>query len=160
MVDAVVATLSEVDPANAARYTTNGAALRTRLAALDQDLDARLAPVRTRPFMVFHDAYQYLERRYHLNAVGAIAVDPERRPSAQRLRELRHELERLDAACVFAEPQFEPRLVATVVEGSRAHRGVLDPLGAALPPGPDHYFALMTGLADSLVACLGAPRSG
>jgi zinc transport system substrate-binding protein len=34
---------------------------------------------------------------------------------------------------------------------------VLDPLGAALPDGPGLYPALLQGVADSLVACLGAP---
>ena len=61
---------------------------------------------------------------------------------------------------MFAEPQFEPALVDTVIEGTSASKGVLDPLGAGLEAGPQQYFQLMTGLADSLVACLGQARSG
>ena len=60
----------------------------------------------------------------------------------------RHSLAQLDAACVFAEPQFEPTLVETVIEGTSAKKGVLDPLGAALEAGPEQYFQLMHGLAD------------
>jgi zinc transport system substrate-binding protein len=69
--------------------------------------------------------------------------------------ELRQRLRELGAVCVFAEPQFQPRLVETLVEGTGARAGTLDPLGADLPAGPEQYFQLMERLADALVACLG-----
>ena len=156
MVDAIVAALSGVDATHAATYAQNGAKLRRDLAQLDQTLERKLAPVRTRPFVVFHDAYQYFEQRYGLNAIASIAVDPERRPGVQRLREIRHRLEELDAACVFAEPQFEPALVVTVVEGTGARIGTLDPMGADLEAGPGQYFELLGRLATAMVDCLGA----
>ncbi|WP_158047842.1 zinc ABC transporter substrate-binding protein [Skermanella pratensis] len=156
MVAAIARELSEHDPANAARYQANAKSLAERLTALDAELGTLLAPVKDRPFVVFHDAYHYLEDRYGLNAVGAITVSPEQRPSAQRLSEIRGRIGTLDAACVFAEPQFEPTLVATVVEGTGAGKGMLDPLGAGLPDGPDLYFQLMRDMAASLVSCLKA----
>jgi zinc transport system substrate-binding protein len=160
MVGAIVGALSAADPDHAAAYQRNGGDLRAKLGELDESLDASLQPIGDRPFVVFHDAYQYLENRYGLNAVGSISVDPRRRPGAQRLGEIQNRLQELDAACVFAEPQFEPALVDTVIEGSSARKGVLDPLGAALPEGPGQYFLLMNGLADSLIDCLGAAKSG
>ena len=57
--------------------------------------------------------------------------------------------------CVFAEPQFEPKLVATVIEGTGARTGVLDPLGTDQEPGPDAWFAMMRANAQALVDCLG-----
>jgi zinc transport system substrate-binding protein len=159
MVDAIVAALSEVDPVHAATYRSNGSRLRAQLHELDESLKARLAPVKNRPFVVFHDGYQYFEDRYGLNAVGSIAVDPGRRPGAQRLNEIRHQLTGLDAACVFSEPQFEPALAATVIEGTNTRKGVLDPLGANLAAGPDQYFQLMTNLAEALIDCLGAAKN-
>ena len=131
MVATIATELSEHDAANAARYKANAAALTERLTALDAELKTTLAPIKDRPFVVFHDAYHYLEERYGLNAVGAITVSPDQRPSAQRLSQLRAKISSLDAACVFAEPQFEPTLVATVVEKTPAERGTLDPLGAS-----------------------------
>jgi zinc transport system substrate-binding protein len=156
MVATIAGKLSERDSANAARYQANAASLTERLTALDAELKTTLAPIKERPFVVFHDAYHYLEDRYGLNAVGAITVSPDQRPSAQRLSQLRSKISSLDAACVFAEPQFEPTLVATVVEKTAAKRGTLDPLGAALDDGPELYFTLMRGMAASLVSCLKA----
>jgi zinc transport system substrate-binding protein len=160
MVDAIATALGAADPEHAATYQANAAKLHGQLATLDLDLRKRLASIQDRPFVVFHDAYRYVESRYGLNAVGSIMVDPQRRPSAGRLQEIRAKLEEMDAACVFAEPQFEPVLVDTVTEGTSARKGVLDPLGAGLEAGPQQYFQLMAGLADSLIACLGQARSG
>lgn len=154
MVERIVAVLSEVDPGRADVYAANGARVTERLERLEDELEKRLAPVRGRPFFVFHDAYQYFEKRFDLHAAGSITVSPEVQPGAQRVREIRDRIRAEDAACVFSEPQFEPRLVATVTEGTNARGGVLDPLGADIPEGPDAYFTTVDRLAGSLAACL------
>ena len=73
-----------------------------------------------------------------------------------RSEALREALKATEAACVFAEPQFEPAIVATIIEGTAARAGVLDPEGAGLAEGPDLYHHLIQGLADSLLDCLSA----
>jgi len=103
---------------------------------------------------VFHDAYQYFERRYDLDAIGSVTMSAERRPGAKRVADIQARIRDLQVRCVFSEPQFQPALVETIIAGSAARRGVLDPLGAELPPGPDAYFQLLQGLATSLRACL------
>lgn len=154
IVEAAVAALSRADPAHAADYRRNGEALRDRLTALDRELASVLAPVRERPFVVFHDAYPYFEDHFGLNAVGAITLSPDRAPGAQRLSEIRDKIAELNAACVFSEPQFTPSVVRAVVGGTSARQGVLDPLGVDLAAGPEAYFALMRDLAGSLERCL------
>ena len=67
---------------------------------------------------MFHDAYQYFERRYGLAAIGSITVSPEHLPGAQRVQAIHAKVAALGARCVFSEPQFEPRLVQTVIEGT------------------------------------------
>jgi zinc transport system substrate-binding protein len=160
MVAAIAAALSAIDPQHAALYQANAVRIEGEIAMLDAELEARLAPVRERPFVVLHDGYHYLEARYGLHAVGAIAVDPLRRPGAGRLREIRARLAARDVECVFAEPQFTPALVETVVAGTGARTGVLDPLGADLEAGPGHYALLMAALAHALVTCLDPTQSG
>jgi zinc transport system substrate-binding protein len=150
----VVARLSAFDKQNAARYAANGAALERRLDALDAALRQRLAPLHGRPFVVFHDAYQYFDRRYGLDAIGSITVSPENPPGARRVAEIRQKVQRLKARCVFREPQFESPLIDTVIADTGARTDVLDPEGALLPRGPDLYFALLNGLADTLTRCL------
>ncbi|HYG89008.1 MAG TPA: zinc ABC transporter substrate-binding protein [Azospirillum sp.] len=156
MAETAAVALAARDQANAATYKANAEALGKRLDALDVELKADLAPVAERRFVVFHDAYQYFEQRYGLNAAGSIIVSPDRPPSAKRLALIRDRIKDLGAACVFAEPEFEPKLVDTVVEGTKARKGVLDPEGAAIPEGPELYFTLLRNLAKGLTECLGA----
>ncbi|WP_245659416.1 zinc ABC transporter substrate-binding protein [Limimonas halophila] len=155
VVRAVAQRLQALEPANADAYAANAAATRKRIDAVDAEVRERIAPVRDVPYAVFHDAYHYFERRYRLNAVGSITLSPERRPSARRLQAIRETVGERGAACIFREPQFAPQLVRTVAEGTDVRVGVLDPLGAAIAPGPDLYPKLMRGLATSLRRCLG-----
>lgn len=144
-------------PSEADRFRQNAKMLAARLATLDEQLAVDLKPLAGRPFIVFHDAYQYLERRYGLSAVGAVTLNPEVPPSANRISQLRARLVRNGIVCVFAEPQFSPRTIDTIIEGTNVRRASLDPLGAELPAGPDQYFAMMTGLARDLRDCLQPP---
>ena len=154
MVAEIARVLAEASPGDAETFKHNAARLTERLEALESELARGLAPVAGKPFVVFHDAYHYFERRFGLAALGSITVSPEVPPSAHRLTEIRKKISALGAACVFAEPQFQPRLVAVVIEGTGAHAGTLDPEGALIQPGPDGYFALMRALAAGLTQCL------
>jgi zinc transport system substrate-binding protein len=158
MVHAIEEALAAADPANADAYAANAEAVTARLDALISETSAELAPLADRPFIVFHDAYQYLENRFSITAAGSITVSPENVPGAQRVAEMQERVRNLDATCVFAEPQFEPRIVSVVIEGTDAKAGVLDPLGADLEDGPELYFELIRNMTTSLVECLGEPQ--
>ena len=144
----------EMDPEHAAQYRANAEKLEARLAALDGELNAIFKGVSNRPFIVFHDTTQYLEKRYGLNGLGAITLSPERPPGAKRLSEIRDKIASAKVVCVFSEPQFPPKLVEMLTEGTTARRGVLDEIGVAIPPGPSQYFELMRADAQSLASCL------
>lgn len=145
---------AKAQPENAARFKANAERLKQRLARLDTELQRTLAPVKGKPFIVFHDAYQYFEDHYGLKAVGSITLSPERQPGAARLKQIRAKITETRSICVFSEPQFKPKLLETVTEGTDAKSAVLDPLGVSLPEGADQYFQLMIDLAKSLNDCL------
>lgn len=154
MTRAIAATLAEIDPVNAATYQTNLAATLSRLDELDRELTATFAEVSQRPYVVLHDAFQYLERRYALNPKGSLTLSATIPPSARRLRELRERIRALSVACVFAEPQASDALLKTLVEGSSALAVRLDPLGFEVPEGPESYAETMRRLAGRMAGCL------
>jgi len=156
MTRAIAVALSAADPAHAVRYAANAKSQIARLRALDDRLARILAPVRTRPFIVFHDAYPYFQSRYGLDAIGAVTVEPDRPVGPRRVEQLRNALKSGKAVCIFREPQFSPALIRALAAGTRARVGVLDPLGADLSPGPDLYPALMERMAGALAHCLTA----
>jgi zinc transport system substrate-binding protein len=151
---AIADALVKTDPAHAGQYRANAARRIARLQALDRDIDRIVAPVRGRPYLVFHDAYHYFEARYGLKPAGAVTVAPDRPVGARRISELRQAVTSGRAICLFREPQFPPKLIDTLDADTKAKVGVLDPLGADLEPGPELYDRLMRNLAQSLARCL------
>lgn len=158
LVDAIAARLAALDPGNAGAYAANAEAMRRRIDRAAAEARRIVQPVADVPYVVFHDAYHYFERHFALNAVGAITLGPARRPGARRLVEIRARITELGARCVFHEPQFAPRLLDSVVEGTGARVGRLDPLGSELAPGPEAYPDLLLALARDLADCLGGRR--
>lgn len=154
MAAAIAAELAALDGDNADHYAANLAQFDARLDGVEGEIDGILEPVRGQPFIVFHDAYQYFEDHFDIEATGAVHVVPDVPPSASRVAEIRERIDGAEAVCVFAEPQFEPRLVETLIEGTEARSGVLDPLGGDVELGPDGYPDLLLQLARNLDDCL------
>lgn len=148
------AVLAKVDPGHAAAYEANARAFAAGIDKLETETAAELAPVKDKPFVVFHDAYQYFESRFGLTGVGSISDVSAHSPSAQRLDEIRQKIVSAKAVCVFREPQFDSKFADVVSEGTPARAAVLDPLGARVTPGPGAYEAILRNLAADLKACL------
>ncbi len=155
MVGAIAQSLGFTYPDKILQFAQNAAAMAARLQDLQAEIKATVAPVRGRPFLVFHDAYQYFEAAFGVTAAGAVSLGDSRAPGARRINALRQEIVARKVACIFAEPQFQSRIIATLLEGTNVRRGTLDPIGARDPVGADSYFALMRRNANALVDCLG-----
>lgn len=147
-------TLAKIDPEYATTYQNNAKQFQTKLAALDQSLQQKFTGISSAPYLVFHDAYQYLELDYHLNPIGAITLQPESPVSAQRLQKIRQQIKDNKVQCIFSEPQFSPKIVELLLANNTVKHGILDPLGQTADLGVDGYIVLLTKLADNLRACL------
>ncbi len=152
---AMAEALAELDPANAENYRANAEEGVAELEALSAEIRAKLEPIAGARFIVFHDAYQYFENRFDMQATGAVSLGDSTSPGPARVQAVRDLIQGAGVACVFAEPQFSPQLIDTLVEGTEVKTGTLDPIGAKLTPGEAFYPALLDGLADGLLACLG-----
>ncbi|MEM8849543.1 MAG: zinc ABC transporter substrate-binding protein [Pseudomonadota bacterium] len=150
----IAAKLSAADPENAGAYFANAAAGRAEIDALKGEIDATLAPVRGGNFIVFHDAYQYFETAFDIPAAGAISLGDAADPSPARIAEIQARVRDEGIDCVLAEPQYNPAMVTTVLDGTEAGTGVLDPLGSDLEIGQALYPQLLRNLADALADCL------
>jgi zinc transport system substrate-binding protein len=157
LVAAITERLAEIAPQNAQRYRANATSVTDKIDALASEVEVSLRPLSGRSYIVFHDAYQYFERRFGLSPAGSVTVSPDVPASAKRISELRRKIRDHKAVCVFAEPQFSPKVIDPIVEGLGVRRGSLDPLGAAIPAGPNHYPALLRAVASDLKSCLANP---
>lgn len=155
MVKRIITVLCEIDPLHRTNYNQNGAALIRRLLNLHDTLSSELMPIKDKAYIVFHDAYQYFEKRYSLKGVGSVAISPEQMPGIRRINTIRKSLQTLNVRCVFSDPLFHPSLVDSIIAGSNVRSGVvLDPLGFTIQAGPEAYFLLIQALVNDLFTCL------
>jgi zinc transport system substrate-binding protein len=143
--------LIENDPKNEAKYKSN-------LDKALKDIDKLTIEVMTElnnsvSSIVFHDAYQYFEKRFNVNVLGAFTVNTDVMPGAEQLAEIREIIEHDKVACVFSEPQFNPDIIDAVAKDMKIKTGVLDPLGATLDSGKDLYFKLIRNMSASFKGC-------
>jgi zinc transport system substrate-binding protein len=143
--------LIENDPTNEAKYKSN-------LDKALKDIDKLTIEVMTDlsnsvSSIVFHDAYQYFEKRFNVNILGAFTVNTDVMPGAEQLAEIREIIEHDKVACVFSEPQFNPDIINAVAKDMKIKTGVLDPLGATLDSGKDLYFKLIRNMSASFKGC-------
>lgn len=154
MAGAIARDLAAADAPHAQLYAANSDSFARRVMRLDAELARGLAPVRGRPYLLFHDAFHYFEAHYGLSPMGAVTVASDRPPGVRRVEILRARIKAAGAICVFSTPQFSPRLLPALTEGSAARTAVLDDFGADIPPGPRLYEALLARIAETLRSCL------
>jgi len=150
----ISAELIKLDPTNAAIFEENTNALLPKLDQLQRELDSLLSAVQNTPFMVFHDSLQYFENRHKLSSAGSISINPEIKPGAERISHVVSAMRQSGTACVFAEPQFNTKILSVVAAGNDVTVGSLDPLGSTIENGPGLYEELMRDLAHSIKKCL------
>ena len=144
--------LIENDQENASKYKAN-------LKKAHKDLDRLTKKVKSElnkdfKSIVFHDAYQYFEKRFGVNVLGAFTVNTDVLPGAEQLSEIREIIEHEKVSCVFSEPQFNPDIINAVAKDTNIKTGVIDPLGATLDPGKNLYFDLIKNMSSSFKVCL------
>ena len=142
-------------PENAKTYDQNANQMIKKINQLKIELKNELSGIKDKPYVVFHDAYQYFETSFGLNAVGSVALEGDVASSPKQISFIKDKIVKLKASCVFQEPQFDSRLVQIVVEGTNAQIGTLDPLGVNVKSGENFYLQLLKNMAKSLKDCLG-----
>ena len=143
--------LIENDPTNEAAYRANLSKAYKEIDKLTKDVTAELNE--STASIVFHDAYQYFEKRFNVNILGAFTVNTDVLPGAEQLSEIREVIEHDKVACVFSEPQFNPDIIKAVAKDMNIKTGIVDPLGATLTPGKGLYFDLIKNMSKSFKGC-------
>ncbi len=151
IVGIVARELSEIDPANASTYKSNSTKAMNEIDQLISDTKSKINS--NASYVVFHDAYQYFEKRFGVEVVGALTVNPEVLPGAKQLSEIREVIEHENINCLFSEPQFNPSIAETIAKDTGVKAAIIDPLGAELNPGKNLYFDLIGNIASSFESC-------
>ena len=143
--------LSKLDKDNSSTYKSNSKKALKEIDNLIKQVKSNIN--KDAKVVVFHDAYQYFEKRFDVNIIGALTVNTDVLPGAEQLAEIREVIEHEKVTCVLSEPQFNPDIVKTIANDTNINMGVLDPLGAKLDKGKTLYFNLISNISSSLKNC-------
>ena len=143
--------LVKIDSSNSAAYKANSKKLLKDLDTLTKSIKKDLN--KNASFVVFHDAYQYFEKRFGLSVVGALTVNPDVMPGAEQLSEIREVIGEKKVKCIFSEPQFNPAIIKSIASDTGVKTGVLDPLGATINKSKNMYFNLIEDMSNALKDC-------
>ena len=140
-----------MDKKNATKYDAN-------LKKAQKNIDNLVSKINTSinknaKYVVFHDAYQYFEKRFGLKTLGALTVNTDVLPGVEQLKNIRRVIKEEKAKCIFSEPQFNPKIIKVIAKDTNIKTGVLDPLGADLKNNKDLYFKLLNNLSNSFINC-------
>ena len=143
--------LASLDSPNAELYKMNAEKAVNKLDNLIDKIDKSIN--KKASFVTFHDAYQYFEKRFGIEALGALTINTDIQPGAKQIKEIQHLVEDKNIKCIFSEPQFNPKLINMIAKSTGAKTGILDPLGSSYKPGKDLYFKLINDLYENLNEC-------
>lgn len=146
--------LIESYPAQKEKIEQNLAEFKQSLAAQQAKIKQQLAPVKERGFYVFHDAYSYFNEAYDLNQVGYFTINPLVAPGAKTLKKIKGEIKEHKVNCLFAEPQFTPKVIESLCSATGVKVGQLDPMGDKVELGKNAYSNFLQYTADSYFSCL------
>lgn len=153
----VASILIAKNPAYASQYQHNLSALLKKLQHLKTSNQALLNNIKQQPFLLYHDAFQYLEAENQLSGAHFVTTSPEHTPGIKRIQQLKRLIEQESIQCIFYEPPNIPSLIKTLTENTDITLAALDPIGSQLPAGKQQYFELMQQTAHTLVDCLSSP---
>ncbi len=126
-VENIAAGISAADPGNAPVYAANASSFGERMAALDAELSALLAPVRGSRIITFHEAFTYFAESYGLEVAGVIAHEPGEAPSAREIAETCDLVGQLGVRALFVEPQYPQNAAEIIARETGASIYTLDP---------------------------------
>ncbi|OOF36038.1 zinc ABC transporter substrate-binding protein ZnuA [Rodentibacter heidelbergensis] len=141
-------------PTKKAVIEKNLADFNRTLAEQSDKINAQLAPFKEKGFFVFHDAYGYFNDAYGLKQTGYFTINPLVAPGAKTLAHIKEEIAEHRVNCLFAEPQFTPKVVESLAKGTSVNVGRLDPIGDGVALGMNSYANFLQATADSYTQCL------
>ena len=146
--------LIQHDSENAHIYQRNLTSLQTALTQLKKDIKRQLTPLQNKPYLVFHDAFQYFENEFNLKRGYYVATSANHKIGIKTITILRRHIQQENIRCIYYEPPHIPKLINTLSSGQDVELLPLEPLATTFPPGPDLYFKYIQHIADQFQSCL------
>ncbi|MCA8867093.1 MAG: zinc ABC transporter substrate-binding protein [Rhodobacteraceae bacterium] len=152
--DHIATRLIALDPENAANYRANNHQLQTEIARVQAEGTTRLTAPGARPFLQFHDAFQYFEVYFDLSPLGTVTADDEDAASLGTILDLRMELANHPTTCLFQRDRLQAKRAHALADISGVITTEIDALGRDGNAVPASYPSLISGIITAFAKCL------
>jgi ABC-type Zn uptake system ZnuABC Zn-binding protein ZnuA len=115
--------LTSLDPDHKAEYAKNAAAYDAQLDTLEQWIGKQIATVPSshRAMIIFHNAFDYYNRRFGIRTIGVVELSPGQDPNPAYIGHLVDLAKANGVRAVFSEPEYSPKLADTLARSAGIH---------------------------------------
>ncbi|HXI14303.1 MAG TPA: metal ABC transporter substrate-binding protein [Thermoanaerobaculia bacterium] len=145
--------LGQLDPSNAAVYSSRLGNFKQRLNEANKRWTAQLAPYRGAKVVTYHNSWASFAKRYGINVVGYVEPKPGVPPSPSHTFQLIKLMKEQRVKAVLVEPYFDLKTPQSVASRTGARVLVLFPSVGATPAVGD-YIKLFDRNVSELVKVL------
>ncbi|MHB8156520.1 MAG: metal ABC transporter substrate-binding protein [Desulfocucumaceae bacterium] len=157
MVDNILAGLVKADPANKDYYTENATKYKSRLSELDERYKAGLSGAKIKYFVVSHDAFGYMARRYGLEQLPLRGLSADSEPSPARMAEIIGLIKKYGIKHIFYETLVSPKVSEAIAREAGVEILVLDPVGGLteeeVARGKNYITLMEANLENLRISC-------
>jgi zinc transport system substrate-binding protein len=127
---------------------------KKKMMLIEKKIKNTMHSIKEKKYFVFHNAYQYFEKYYKIYPLRTLINLPGFQTGAKELYEIKKNLQKYQASCIFIEPQFNTNIINIIIRGTNIHTCVLDPLGTSIPLSQDSYIKFLFQLSNQYIRCL------
>jgi zinc transport system substrate-binding protein len=154
MAQKITDVLSILNPQYSHFYQKNLVDLTKKINQFTQGFQRQAKQFQHKPYLVFHDAWNYFSTSFHLHKLASINLHTDIQLGVKTMLKTRKRIKQSRAICLFSEPNFRPKTVTTLIEGFPIKTIELDTLGSHLKSNDDLYLELLRYTAKQIRNCL------
>ena len=142
--------MCKIDPQNAEVYNKNAHLTIIQITEQAEKIKQLLNPVKTKPYVVVHDAYQYFEKYFGLNFTASLSSSHNTNISVKKLANIQKVIAERRISCIFSESQNDK--IRNLFSQDKVIFQILDPIGNISQT--ESYFDIMQNIANNFFSCL------
>ena len=150
----IATTLSKLDSKNKQLYASNLARFHHKLAKLTETIKAELQPVKTQPYVVFHNSWQYFAEQFGLQKPVIVDFHEAVSAGSKSIKRIREQIRSANIHCVISSPGIKVERIKAITEGTSVNIETIDILGTNVALNKNTVFTILQKTGQKIARCL------
>ncbi len=154
MAKAISNALIKADPENTEHYKENLTYFNSKVETLSVEIKNDLQEVRNKPYIVFHNSWQYFSDFTGLRKPTIVNMQHSVSSSAKNIANIRQQILDKNIQCIFSEPNVRASQVKVLTENRHMKTVEIDVMQSKLPLNKDTTINWFKALGNDIATCL------